>query len=91
MGTNSEQELMVSLQELCDEASSEAMEAAKKLTKKELVDQIGTMASLIVSFQALEAMQTHVIEEQEANESSPYLWALGGAFVTFVAAIFVAL
>ena len=40
-------DFMDELKELCDEAATEAMDNAKKLTKKELVDQIGTMASLI--------------------------------------------
>ena len=81
-------DFMQELQDICDEAATEAMEDAQKLTKKELIDQIGTMASLIVSLQAVDAMQDKLIKHQERT---PYMWAIGGAFVTFVAAIFVAL
>ena len=84
-------DFMEELKELCDEAATEAMDNAKKLSKKELIDQIGTMAGLIVSLQAIDQMQTKMIEHQEETQTSPYMWALGGAFVTFVAAIFVAL
>ena len=86
--TTTPSEFMEELKDLCDEAAAEAMEDAKAKTKKELVDQIGTMASLIVSLQAIDHMQEKIIEH---SDYSPYKWALGGAFVTFMAALFVAL
>ena len=79
---------MEELKELCDEAATEAMEDAKKLSKQELIDQIGTMTSLIVSMQAIDHMQDKIIKHQERT---PYLWALGGACITFLAATWIAL
>ena len=89
--TDDTKEFQEMLQKLTDEASSEAMEDAKGKTKAELIKDIGIMAGLIVSLQAVDAMQEKIIEAQEEEQPNPYLWAIGGALAVFAGFIFVGL
>ena len=71
------------IQDLMDEAKADTISLAKRKTKQQLIEEMGDMAAHIISLHAVDKMQSSIIEMLEASQPRPYLWALGGAIMTF--------